>query len=366
MLNKFRNFFKFKNLRRKFDRYEGYLITGALLLGIITDVILFSSVNFKTVFIILTVHFTLSGLIIAFIHLYNEGFFRSKLFRFFRLLSPLVLQYLFGSLLSATLIFYWFSSSFVTSWPFIFIVIVLILSNDLLKRYYLRLPVQVGVYFFICFSLSVLILPFLLKSLGFKIFLIGGLFSLLIIALYLYGIFKFLPDVYKDRKRYFLIVSIIFVMMNLFYFLNVIPPVPLSLKEAEVAYFIEKTDSGYLVETEERRFWDRLIPGSKIYINDTDAVYFFSSVFAPALLETDIVHRWQYYDEEQNRWTDRTVVSFPIVGGRDGGYRGYSVSNSVFPGRWRVKVETAQGQVIGKKNFKVIEGRTQNLIEEIR
>jgi hypothetical protein len=142
--------------------------------------------------------------------------------------------------------------------------------------------------------------------------------------------------------------------------------VPLSLKEAEVAYFIEKTDEAYLVETEEKRLWDRLISSSKIYITDQDKVYFFSSVFAPSLLETDIVHRWQYYDEKKKRWTDRTVISFPIVGGRDGGYRGYSLSDSVFPGSWRVKVETAQGHVIGKKNFKVIEGKAQNLVKTIK
>ena len=359
-------FFRFKNIRRLFNQYEGYLITGALLLGIITDVALFSSVNFKTVFIILTVHFVFSGLVIAFIHLYNEGFFRFKTLRFLRLLSPLFLQYSFGALLSGTLIFYWFSSSFLVSWPFIFIIIVLILSNDLLKRYYLWLPVQIGVYFFICFSLSVLILPFILKDIGFKVFLIGGLFSLIIITLYLYEVSKFLTTVHKNKKKYAFIIGSIFITMNVFYFFNIIPPVPLSLKEAEVAYFVEKTELGYLMELEDRSIWDRLMISNKIYITDTEAVYFFSSVFAPALLKTDVVHRWQYFDKDENRWTDRAVIKYPVVGGRDGGYRGYSLINSVFSGRWRVLVETEKGQVIGKKNFKVVEGKAQKLKEELR
>ncbi len=357
----------FQKLRRFYERYERYLIPGALLFGVITDVILFSSINFKFVFLILTLHFIASGTTIAFIHIYDEGFFTSKSFRILRLFAPLILQYTFGALLSASLIFYWFSSSFFASWPFIIIIIVLMLSNDLLKRYYLWLRVQVGVYFFISFSLSVLILPFILEELGTRIFFIGGLLSLLIIICYLFGLSFLLPEIKKNEKQFAMIIGVLFLTMNVLYFTNVIPPVPLSLREAEVMHFIQRDAEGYRVLVEEKSLWVELLPTDRIHIVRGDRVYFFSSVFAPARLETDIVHRWQYYDKSRGKWIDRSRIGFPIVGGRDGGYRGYSLSGNVFAGRWRVLVETSRGQVIGKASFTVVEvDRKPKLSEERR
>ncbi len=357
----------FDKLRRTYERYERYLIPGALLFGVITDVILFSSVNFRLAFMILTMHFIVSGAVIAFIHLYNEGYFRYRGFRFLRLFSPLVLQYTFGALLSASLIFYWFSSSFFASWPFMIIIVMLMLSNDLLKRYYIWLKVQIGVYFFIAFSLSVLILPFILEEIGTRIFLIGGLLSLLLIIAYLYALSFFLPAVGRSGGALALIIGIMFLSMNVLYFTNIIPPVPLTLRGAEVMHYIERDAMGYRVKVEEKGLLDRLTPGDRINIRQGDRVYFFSSVFAPARLETDIVHRWQYYDEGQGRWIDRSRVGFPIVGGRDGGYRGFSFIENAPSGRWRVLVETSRGQVIGSERFRVIwTGERPELVEDRR
>ena len=47
-------------------------------------------------------------------------------------------------------------------------------------------------------------------------------------------------------------------------------------------------------------------------------------------------------------------VTLPVIGGRDGGYRTYTVKSYLTRGRWRVNVETTQGQVIGRILFNVI------------
>ncbi|MGM0628851.1 MAG: DUF2914 domain-containing protein [Patescibacteria group bacterium] len=341
-------------IKQFYSRYERFLIPGALLFGVITDALLFSSINFRFAFTILFLHFTVSGLVIAFIHLYNEGFLRyGKVLRLLRIFSPLVLQYTFGALLSGFLIFYWFSSSFMASWPFIFIIVVLMVSNDLLRRYYLWMYVQVGVYFFITFSLFVLVLPFIVKSVGTVVFLAGGVLSLFVIALYLYALSRFLPKIYEKRRGLVSIVASIFILMNVMYFTNIIPPVPLNLREAEVAHFIERDNGDYLLKTEDKDFFAYLIPGKRVHLTKGDRLYFFSSVFAPVWLGADIVHHWQYYDSDQSKWTTRSRVSFPIVGGREEGYRGYSFIENVTGGKWRVLVENSRGQVIGKEGFKV-------------
>ena len=42
------------------------------------------------------------------------------------------------------------------------------------------------------------------------------------------------------------------------------------------------------------------------------------------------------------------------MGGRDGGYRGYSVKRDPTAGHWRVNVVTEFGQVIGRVSFEVV------------
>jgi len=60
------------------------------------------------------------------------------------------------------------------------------------------------------------------------------------------------------------------------------------------------------------------------------------------------------------------TVRFDIVGGRDGGYRGYSFKKNLKPGDWRVDVITETDQLLGRKKFTLIEGDTPpKLITEV-
>ncbi|MFM2357617.1 MAG: hypothetical protein RJA61_354 [Candidatus Parcubacteria bacterium] len=92
-------------------------------------------------------------------------------------------------------------------------------------------------------------------------------------------------------------------------------------------------------------------------------MYVFSAVFAPTRLNTNIVHKWQYFDYTINRWATASTIEFPIVGGEDGGYRGYSTKSSLTEGDWRVNIETRQGQVIGRVKFRVIYSENKPVIE---
>lgn len=47
------------------------------------------------------------------------------------------------------------------------------------------------------------------------------------------------------------------------------------------------------------------------------------------------------------------MVAFTLSGGRSGGYRGYSEKDNPEPGKWRVTIETVEGQTIGRLNFKI-------------
>ncbi|MEK7079713.1 MAG: DUF2914 domain-containing protein, partial [Patescibacteria group bacterium] len=65
------------------------------------------------------------------------------------------------------------------------------------------------------------------------------------------------------------------------------------------------------------------------------------------------VHHWEHYNEVTKHWVDEGHITFAISGGRDGGYRGYSEKDNLASGKWRVTVETLEGQVIGRISFHV-------------
>ncbi|MEX0918667.1 MAG: DUF2914 domain-containing protein [Candidatus Paceibacterota bacterium] len=344
---------RFNRLRRWYDKYERYLIPGALLLGVATDALLFKSINLTLAFLILTGHLILSGTTMAFIQGYDAGRFARKVFRYVRLFSPLVLQYTFGALLSGFLIFYWFSGTFAASWPFIALIVILMVSNDIFKQYYLRLNVQIGVYFFIVFSYAVLILPFLLRRIEAWVFVLSGLLSLILIWGYLSALAKLVPTI-RARRRFFAgLIGGIFILINILYFTNIIPPVPLSLREAGVYYSVTRLDGEYRIVAPDPSWWRKFLPGQVLPIRPGRPIYFYTAIFSPTRLNTDIIHHWQFYDEENNRWISQGRVSYAIVGGRDGGYRGFSFINQARPGRWRVSVETRRGQVIGRQTFRL-------------
>ena len=82
----------------------------------------------------------------------------------------------------------------------------------------------------------------------------------------------------------------------------------------------------------------------------------FTRVFTPTRLDTEIYHRWEYYDQEKG-WVTHARVHYPIFGGRDDGFRGYTQIGSVRDGKWRCTVETARGQVLAREKFEIDSSR---------
>src|SRR5437867_3476685 len=177
-------------------------------------------------------------------------------------------------------------------------------------------------------------------------FLLGGLFSA-------YTIFYSRSASLTTTAVFFAVLVAILVG---FYFLNGIPPVPLSLKFGGIYHKIAKADDRYQLSFE--RAWYQFWKRSDDPFRGEDPVYCFTTVFAPVDLRTTIYHHWQYRPEsgEQARpfmTADRIPIS--ISGGRAAGYRAYTVKQSLNPGDWRVDVETEEGRVVGRVTFRVEE-----------
>lgn len=331
-------------------RYERLLMPATLVFGFIVDYITFTTINTNTAFTILLVYWCGAGLTIAFIHFYDEGRINQKM-RFIRLFSPLLLQFFFGALLGGSFIFYWFSGALSASWPFITLLVILMISNDVFRHYFLKPILQISVYFFVSFSLFSVILPFLFNSISVWLFISAGVLS----TLFIYGYATFLMRISRKVREQKVWISStvisILVIMNIFYFTSVIPPIPLSIREAGMYHHIERSGSTYILTGERENIFEKLIPGQTLHIQPGERVYAYSAIFAPPKLNTTIRHNWQY--RENGTWRSTDISSFRISGGRDEGFRGYTWKSNLAPGKWRVSVETERGQVLGRIRFNI-------------
>lgn len=325
-----------------------------LIAGLAVDFFTFQNIQTQTALMMLGLYFVAAGLAIAYIHISDTpGMERPPISKFAHLAASMVIQFAFGALLSASLVFYWFSGSIAVSWPFILLIAFLMVSNDVFRRYYSKPIVQIGVYYFTCFSLLSLALPFLLNTLSMWTFLYAGALSLVFITFYVAGLSRLVLHIRERRYRLFLPVAFVFTLMNVLYFTNVIPPIPLSLREAGMYHDVRRDGSVYRVKAESESFWQGLIPGQKVRLGPGERLYVFSSIFAPADLHTTVVHDWQYYDEGTGEWVQKDKLKYSLSGGRKDGYRGYTTKSSVEAGRWRVDIETERGQVLGRMRFTV-------------
>ncbi len=344
----------YNKIKAWYEKYERMLLPGTLVFGVITDLFTFRSIQISYTFLILSFHVLFSGAMIAFLNLYDAGAIRkgNRVLDFVRLAAPLAIQFSFGGLASASFIFYFFSGSFFVSWPFILLIAILMVANEVFREYYLRAGVQVAVYYFLLFSIFAVVLPYLLQELASWVFVASGVMSLIFIFGYI-ALLSRVKNTGFGIRRFAKQIIAIFVVINIFYFLNIIPPIPLSLRDSVVGHGIERLGGEYRILIEEETFWNKVLPGTTIHKVSGEAVAVYTAIFAPGKLQTGIVHNWQR--KENGKWISKGKFSYDITGGRLDGYRGYSIKTSIMAGEWRVDVETARGQVLGRVRFTVLE-----------
>ena len=272
---------------------------------------------------------------------------------------PMGIQFLLGGLFSAYTIFYSQSASLTTTAVFFGLLVVLLVGNEFLHDRLSNLKLLVSLYALVAFCFFTFFLPVLTGIMNWIMVLLGALLSL---ALAL----RVLELVYQraaGRSRMEMLkaggpaVAVVAVLV-VFYFLNWIPPVPLSLKLGGIYHQVEKADGLYHL-TFEKPAWYQVMKRSDHSFHGEGPAYCFTAVFAPVDLKTTIYHRWQYRMATPGQLSGKgefsTADRIPIriSGGREGGYRGYTIKQHVPPGERRVDVETEDGRVIGRVRFQV-------------
>lgn len=347
-----------KNVEELVHWYERYISPLSLIGGFIADnLVLLRRVDLWTSNALLFSYLAFAALGIIAINLIEAGHLRAKWILKIAPAVPIVVQFSFGGLFSGFLSLYSRSATYAVSWIFILVLAALLLGNERFLRFYRRFTFQVGLYFTVLFSFLIFFLPVVFRAIGPAMFVISGVVSLIVIALFVRLLGFLMPELVKrEQTAIARSIAIIFVVFNVLYFSNAIPPLPLALKDAGVFHSIARhADGTYSLTEEPREWWDILERyNTTFHQAPGDTTVAWSAIFAPSGLSTVIFHQWQHYDESDS-WTTMNTEQFPILGGRDGGYRGYSVKEDLAPGKWRVNVITQYGQIIGRISFTVVD-----------
>jgi hypothetical protein len=348
---------------RRFVKH--HWLTTAFILGFILDNLTLNRVDQLFDNIVLFSYVVLAMISLFLLYAGIAERFGERTNKFLRTKSPILMQYAFGGLLSGMLIFYGRSGSLSDSWLFLLIIIGVIYGNETINDRAGRLVYNITIFFIGLFSYLVLIIPVVLGKMGPWIFVGSGLLSLVVMYFFFSALEKIVPNyLYLQKRRVVFIIGLLYVGLNFLYFTNIIPPIPLSLKTIGIYHNVVKYENGLYELTYEKPHWWEFYRSSDKDFHPMEAenIYCFASVFAPARLETEIYHKWEYYDQDTNKWTLHGRYAYAIQGGRGDGYRGYTQITGYRDGLWRCTVETERGQVIGRETFTVESGTRDELV----
>ena len=339
-----------------------------MIFGFIADTLFFGRIDLWETQVVFVSYAAICFITIPLLHWLEERASRietpdgvpgERSFPHLRLLLPLATQFALGGFLSGFVIFYGHSASFGASWPFLLLLSLLFLGNEYFYQYHSRLVFTSVLFFFALYSYAIFAVPIYTGTIGTQTFLASG-----IIAAGIFGLFTALLRVLAHERFFAYIRHIwmgscaVLVLIHVFYFTNILPPLPLSTEASGIYHSVWRVPGAYMATSETGQSWRvrylGFSPTLHVVLGEPLSAY--SSVFAPTKLTTTIVHWWQWYDPVQKAWVTKAVVTYPIVGGRDGGYRGYSTALTNEAGEWRVDIETEDGRRIARIPFMVVIG----------
>lgn len=276
---------------------------------------------------------------------------------------PMASQFLLGGLFSAYTIFYFRSATLTTTAVFFAVLMTLLVANEFLRDRLSSLRLLVSLYALTCFAFFTFFLPVMTGWMNTGVFLLGAGLSALVTLRVVRLIYRNNPE--RSRREAVGVTTPAFALIGLlvsFYFLNWIPPVPLSMKFGGIFHEVKRSGDRFELSYEKNwyQFWKR----SNSTYPAGEPIYCFTAVFAPVTLKTTIYHHWYFRRDSSRPYTHADKIPLQIAGGREGGYRAYTFKQRLDPGDWRVDIEAEDGRVIGRVSV-TVEERDRSSIELI-
>ena len=347
-----------KNVEELAHWYMRYISPLSLIAALLLDYfVLLRRVDLWIGNLLLFSYLVLAALCITVINLVEAGRLRHPWLLTAMPMIPVVAQFAFGGLFAGYLSLYSRSAAVEISWIFILIIAALLVGNERFVRLYTRFVFQFSIFFTVLFSFLIFFLPVIFGKIGPYMFIASGVLSLVIVTGFYYFLHYLVPERAKaESTSVARSIAVIFITFNTLYFTGIIPPLPLALKDAGVYHGAARVESEYRLLAEPTEWYEAYLRYNTVFHSTPgESAYVYTAIFAPTGLKATVFHEWQRYAEGAGEWTTEEIIPFYIVGGRDGGYRGYSIKSDISPGKWRVNVVTEFGQLIGRVAFSVVE-----------
>lgn len=345
---------KFKSI---FNKVHHHLSTILFIYGFIFDAILLPRLeNFVAQIIGLTNIF----IVAIFIYLREWVVSRNTASKFEQKLYSLMtfaISFSSGAALSFIFIYAVRSAEITASWPLFIILLICMLANEFISTHNFRFSLDVGVVFIATLFYVIFNTPIILKVQNDFTFLVSLVVAAFVSFIYAHILRNASYTANHEASRSYALAIGIPLFVGMLYFLNMIPAVPLSLKEADVYHSISRDVNGDFIFSKEEKdgsMFSFFKTETHHFVNEDDAVYFFSAIDAPAELTAPIAHVWEYYNKDSKKWETSTRITFDILGGREEGYRAYSKKENIADGLWRVTVKVGDTRIVGRKKFKVV------------
>ncbi len=338
--------------------HAGHVSLAVFLLGFVLDYLTLPSINSIYTYMLLSVYLGAVALLLFFrtlpvVRKHRHG-------ERMRLFALIPLQFLYGALMSALLVFTLRGAPFTLYALFVGLLLVIILLNEYYRKQFGELTIQVWGLYTILLLLGIFIIPTFTGFIGIAAFIAGSVSALVCIAVLL-GVYLLLhrTEIVPVLLRLVIGIAVITVLVVLLFVGKLLPPLPLMLRDIAVVHQFNKIGDTYTGYVESKTLRERL-PWSTQTLSRRagEALSVYTSVIAPRVLRTTLVHHWEYYDVDRSSWISMTRVAFPIRGGRETGYRGYSTKEQLFAGLWRVSVETDHGDLLGRTKFYVVDSQS--------
>lgn len=265
------------------------------------------------------------------------------------------IQFLFGGLANAYLIFYSKSATLGPTLLFCAILVAASLANEWKGRQLTADAPQLAAWFFAALSYLLFAIPtWTPLSLGTGRFLAAVLAlvaaSAVTAAIHVGPVVDPLPPRLGDPTRlgralgaglatWTAMLGVLVVLARL----GAIPPVPLALTEAGV-YRAVARDGDRMVFTPP-------VSQDTVVLRPGESVSCYTAVFAPRGAELALFHVWERRDGD---WLEVDRIAWEIRGGREAGWRTWSAKSNVVPGDWRVRVLTEEGVEVGRVAFTAV------------
>lgn len=344
----------FKNKYEQFKRkYERYFPATFFVGGFLFDIFTLQRIDDHITIIQQAIYLFVVALILFYSsleqvgHLHIEG----KIKKIWHYHSE-IMHFLFGTLLSQFVFFYFLSSSFFTSFIFLIFLFGLMVFNELPQFRSQGPSLKFALFSLLLISYFACMIPMVVGFIGIiplliSIFMCWGIMWLITYLFIRKGVPK--NNTIKGVFAPAIAIGAVFLTLYIFKFL---PPIPLSVQYIGIYQKIEKSSDQYILSYERDwwRFWQK--GAQTFYAQPGDKVYCFVRIFSPVGIKDKVAFLW-YKKNKKNNWELQDTIENNIVGGREHGFRGYAIKSNYEPGNWKVQVETLDGREIGRIYFSI-------------